>query len=71
MYLWLILCMISFNVFAYDEADDKSVQGIIDACHNEAHAYSDFECFEAIISNTYTVPEPVLCTYLPLLKGCP
>ena len=56
------------SAYAFTEEDNKSVKGIIIDC--KKHSYTDLECYEAIITNEYTVPESIICTYLPRLEGC-
>jgi hypothetical protein len=64
----ILLALFCSNTFAYTTDDNKSVVGIIRDC--SSMRYSDSDCMEAILSNTYTVPEAVICTYLPRLEGC-
>jgi hypothetical protein len=64
----ICIVLVCNNAFAYTKEDNESVTNIIIDC--KKHSYTDIECFEVITSNTYTVPETVLCTYLPRLDGC-
>lgn len=65
-----LICLILFscNCYAYTKEDNDSVIGIIK--DGRSKHYTDMEIMETILSNTYTVPETVLCTYLPRLEGC-
>ena len=67
---WLALFMViaSFNASAYSKEQDLIVQNIVREA--KAKGYHDDETKWAIRSNTFEVPNMIICAYLPKLSEC-
>lgn len=66
--LTLLLLTFSVDASAYSKQEDEVVKGII--ADAKAKHYPEDEIKWAIKSNTFTVPNIVLCAYLPNLSEC-
>lgn len=67
---WLALLAViaSFNASAYSKEQDLIVQDIVREA--KAKGYHDSEIKWAIRSNTFEVPNMIICAYLPKLSEC-
>jgi len=67
---WLALLAViaSFNASAYSKEQDEIVSGVVKAA--QARHYPDDETKWAIRSNTFEVPNMIICAYLPKLSEC-
>lgn len=65
---WLILPALSSKANAYDQKQDEIVRGVVKAA--QARHYPDDETKWAILSNTFEVPNMIICAYLPKLSEC-
>ena len=66
--LILLLLTFSLNAHAYSEAEDRIVKEVISDA--KAKHYPENEIKWAVRSNVFTVPNIVLCQYLPRLSEC-